>query len=137
LKRGFSCFVSVILAIAAPLSGCGDAGTTISQDQLLERMESRNPPLLLDVRSVGEYRSGHVPGAINIPHGQLPARLPELTDARNRDVVVYCERGGRASTAEQTLRDAGFSGVIHLEGDMSGWRRNDLPTQRPTEESSN
>jgi phage shock protein E len=137
LKRRFSCFVGVLLAIAAPLSGCGDAGTTISQDELLERMESRDPPLLLDVRSTSEYRSGHVPGAINIPHSQLPARLPELSDAKNRDVVVYCERGGRASTAEQTLRDAGFGGVIHLEGDMSGWRRNDLPTQRPAEESPN
>jgi rhodanese-related sulfurtransferase len=133
LKRSFSCFIGVLLTSVALLgaSGCGEAGATITPDQLLARMESGSPPLLLDVRSAGEYGSGHVPGAINIPHAQLPARLPELAGAKGREVVVYCERGGRASTAEQTLRDAGFTQVIHLEGDMSGWRRNDLPTQRP------
>jgi len=103
----------------------------MAQDELLARMESDSPPLLLDVRSTGEYRSGHVPGAVNIPHSQLPARISELDGAEDREVVVYCERGGRAQTAEQALRDAGFSQVIHLEGDMSGWRGAELPTQRP------
>ncbi len=103
----------------------------MAQDELLAQLESGSPPLLLDVRSAGEYRTGHVPGAINIPINELPARLGELDGEKDRELVVYCESGGRAGAAEQTLRDAGYSQVIHLEGDMSGWRRNDLPTKRP------
>jgi rhodanese-related sulfurtransferase len=131
LKRSFSSIAGLLVAGLAIGFGaaCGEAGTTITQDALLAQIESGSPPLLLDVRSSDEYRSGHVPGAVHIPHTELPARLSELGDVKSREVVVYCERGGRASTAEQTLRDAGFSQVLHLEGDMSSWRRNDLPTE--------
>jgi rhodanese-related sulfurtransferase len=46
-----------------------------------------------------------------------------------REVVVYCERGGRAAKAADVLRDAGFT-VRHLTGDMSGWREQGLPVER-------
>jgi rhodanese-related sulfurtransferase len=114
----------VVFAVA-----CSAAPTEvmiISPDDLLSEPDST---LILDVRTPAEFASGHVPKAINIPHDQLAARLTEIDDFREAPVVVYCEHGGRAGKAESLLADAGFSKIHHLEGDMSGWRERDLPTE--------
>jgi len=71
-----------------------------------------------------------VPGAVNIPHTELTARLGDIEAARESGVVVYCESGRRAAAAADVLRDAGFEDVRHLEGDMSGWRAAGLPVER-------
>ncbi len=75
--------------------------------------------LLLDVRSEREFAAGHLPGAVNVPVGQLSAQLEALGD-RKRPVVVYCASGVRATRAASLLRGAGFSRVLNL-GLMSAW----------------
>ncbi len=110
---------------------CNAATPTITQQNLLEKIDSGVVPLILDVRTSSEYRAGHVPQAINIPHNQLAGRLVELLDAKDREIVTYCERGPRAGFAESILREAGFSTVHHLEGDMYAWRKNGLPIEHP------
>ncbi len=103
----------------------------IAQQELVSRLGRPDAPLVLDVRSVEEFRSGHVAGAVNIPYQQLGARLAELDGSRDRDIVVYCESGPRAETAEARLRQDGFERVYHLDGDMAGWRRSRLPMDTP------
>ena len=119
------------LPLAALLAiGCGDSssgGGDISPEQLLG-----DPPsgaLILDVRTAEEFASGHVPSALNIPHDELGSRLSELTVAKDRPVVVYCERGSRAGKAATVLDEAGYENVLHLTGDMSGWRAQGLPME--------
>lgn len=126
--------LSLLLASVLVLA-CTDADapsakvTPISADALLATPPSH--VLILDVRTREEYASGHVPGAINIPHTEIEMRLTELGTDLTRPVVVYCERGGRAGKAESQLLAAGFSELRHLEGDMRAWRKNDRPTERP------
>lgn len=125
---------SMLVVIAAALFSvavCGAAEPTISQEALLNKLESGTAPLILDVRTPWEYRSGHVPQAVNMPHTELANRLAELADAKDREIVTYCERGFRTRIAESILREAGFSTVRHLVGDMYAWRRNGLPIERP------
>ncbi len=117
-------FLSV-LACGAPEPGVSD----ISQEQFLS-----NPPesaLILDVRTADEFAAGHVPGAVNVPHDQLASRLGELEGEKDRPVVVYCERGGRAGKAASVLLEAGYADIRHLAGDMTEWRANDRPIARP------
>ena len=78
-------------------------------------------PLVLDVRGDDEFAEGHVPGAVHIPHDRLAARLPELAGAKDREVVVYCRSGRRAALALETLKNAGFRRLAHLQGDYPGW----------------
>jgi phage shock protein E len=103
----------------------------ISQNDLLQELQEGSTLLILDVRSEGEYQSGHVPQAINIPHYQLASRLQELPTTKDLEIVTYCERGPRAGVAEDILHKAGFTAVRHLEGDMYSWRRNGLPIEVP------
>lgn len=112
--------------------GCGPgvaADGETKAPELASRIARGEAPVVLDVRSAEEYASGHVPGARNVPVDELAARLAELGSAREAEVVVYCERGGRAERARKLLREAGFSDVRHLEGDMSGWRSDRLPCE--------
>lgn len=101
----------------------------VAPEEILARIEAGTAPVLLDVRSREEFASGHVPGALNIPHDELAQRLGEIEGDRSQEVVVYCERGPRASRAADVLEDAGFREVRHLEGNMSAWRAAGRPTQ--------
>lgn len=72
---------------------------------------------LLDVRTPGEFASGHIEGATNIPVHELRERLGELD--RGRAVVVYCRSGARSASAARLLAGAGFE--VHDLGPMSAW----------------
>ena len=102
----------------------------ISASDLLARASGGEAPLIIDVRTPEEFGDGHVPGAINIPHDQIGDRLVELEPHRGRDVVVYCRSGRRAGFAAEALSDAGFQ-VLHLDGDMKGWRAAGRAEERP------
>jgi rhodanese-related sulfurtransferase len=75
---------------------------------------------VVDVRTRGEYASGHLPGAVNIPLHELSSRLAEL-GAKDRAIVVYCASGQRSSRAKGLLRGAGFTNVHNL-GSISNGR---------------
>jgi len=84
---------------------------------------------VLDVRTPEEFEGGHVPGALNVPHDQIERRLAELEPYRDREVVLYCRSGRRAGVASETLAAAGFAHLLHLSGDMSGWRAEGRPVE--------
>lgn len=72
--------------------------------------------LIVDVRTPGEYRSGHLPGAKLIPLNQLSAKIHELGTDKNRPIVLYCHSGSRSGSAESLLKSAGFTNVINGGG---------------------
>lgn len=72
-------------------------------DGLLERKDA----LLLDVRTEGEYRNGHIPGAVNIPLDELRERLSELD--QEKTLYVNCQSGLRSYLACRILSQNGFS----------------------------
>ena len=76
---------------------------------------------LIDVREPHEFAGGAIDGATLIPLGALPSRLGEIP--RDRDVVVYCQMGGRSARALEILRGAGFSRARHLRGGYAAWLR--------------
>ncbi len=82
---------------------------------------------LLDVRTPEEYAAGHLPGAVNIPNGELAARIAELAGARERDIVVYCRTGVRSAQALAVLDQAGFERLFHLKGDYTRWTEEKRP----------
>ena len=122
-------FIPVLaLTLLLPLAKLATAGE-ISQRELMQQLDRNDPPIIVDVRRPDEFATGHVPGARNIPHSEIAARLHELGDNRHQEVVVYCESGRRAAIAQGILEQAGFTRVRHLEGDMQSWRKRHLPQQ--------
>lgn len=89
-------------------------------------------PLLLDVRQPDEFRSelGHVPGAVLIPLSELPSRLSEIEDYRDKAVVAICRSGSRSAKAAALLRDSGFENVWNMTGGTLAWRQRGFPVER-------
>jgi rhodanese-related sulfurtransferase len=74
---------------------------------------------LIDVRTQGEYASGHLAGARNVPLDELPAQAASLAKA-GKPFVVYCQSGIRSARAKRVLRAAGAA-EVHDLGAMSRW----------------
>lgn len=123
----------MLAALAVALvGGCGAEAPTaaaIAPEELSARLGSDGAPVILDVRTEEEFASGHIPGAVNIPHDELALRLSELVAAPDAEIVVHCERGGRAAAAEEVLRESGYSNVRDLSGHMQAWRADGLPVE--------
>lgn len=111
------------LALLVSAAACADSDAAlVDQDTLLARLDAQDTELVvLDVRTAEEFAQGHVPGARNISHDELGARLGELAGERDKDLVIYCRSGHRAGIAVETLHAAGFTRLFHLEGDFLGW----------------
>ena len=102
----------------------------ISPIELAQVINTNTAPIILDVRTAKEYSEGHIPGAINIEYREISSRLHEIQSSEKKQIIVYCERGFRAKIAEYTLKQAGFEEILHLQGDMSAWRRKGLKIER-------
>ncbi len=103
----------------------------IDQAALLKRIQGKDDSMiLLDVRAPEEFAAGHLPGAVNIPYAQLPARISELPSAAHKDIVVYCTSGGRSEQAIQRFLDNGYTRLLHLDGDLDAWLASKLPTEQ-------
>ncbi|MDQ6979084.1 MAG: rhodanese-like domain-containing protein [Mariprofundaceae bacterium] len=89
--------------------------------------KSAIPFQFLDVRTVKEYQSGHVPGAINIPIQELAKRIKEVPT--DKQVYVYCESGTRSAKAAKLLAKSGYSRIENMGVGMSGWRDHGFPQE--------
>ena len=111
------------LAIVAFTAYCGkDAGSTAGAatgvavpvvSELKTLLDSK--ALVVDVRTPGEFASGHHPRAVNIPIDQVQSRMAEFGDKKT-PVVVYCASGNRSGRAKQALESAGYTQVTNAGG---------------------
>ncbi len=94
----------------------------ITVKELRDRMDaSADDYILIDVREPHERAEFNI-GGDHIPLGDIPTRLQELADAKDKEVVVYCRSGNRSGMACDFLRQQGFTNVRNLQGGMLAWQ---------------
>lgn len=117
--------VAVALVAAVLITGKNSKGekdmaeyTSITMDEAKKIFETEGDYLILDVRTAGEYASGHIPGAINVANEDIkdiePAQLPE----KNQVIYVYCRSGNRSKQAAAKLAAMGYTNIIEIGGIM-------------------
>ena len=74
---------------------------------------------VVDVRTPQEFQTGHIPGALNIPHDQMGSRYREI-GAPTTAVLLYCRTGRRSGLAANTLREKGYTELYDLQA-YSRW----------------
>ena len=79
------------------------------------------------MRSPGEWKKGHVPGAYHIFVPELGKRLGELD--QNKRTAVYCGSGYRASIATSILKQQGFNDLWNVPGSWEAWKKAKLPVE--------
>jgi len=95
-------FILILFSVFSFL-GCNSQEQMDPNYQLLKVPETLDflekvDPLILDVRTEGEFLSGYIPGATLIPVQELPSRWEELLPYQNRGVFVYCRQSSGGST---------------------------------------
>jgi rhodanese-related sulfurtransferase len=98
----------------------------VEPTQVQEMLSQTPRPFLLDVRTPGEYKQGHVSGAELIPINELSTKKSRIP--KERDVICICESGSRSSAASRQLSALGYR-VSNMRGGMSRWKRSGLPVK--------
>ncbi|MFT5374074.1 MAG: phage shock protein E [Candidatus Latescibacterota bacterium] len=105
--------VSVILALFCFfLLGCAASESTKDG----EAVPFGDHVLVIDVRTMDEYNSGHVDGAAHIPYEIIGDKIAALSQDKSRDIVLYCRSGRRSGIAQKTLQDMGYTRVVNAGG---------------------
>ena len=80
---------------------------------------------LIDVRSPGEWKSGHIDGAMHISGGDLPKHVADVPACK--PLYVICGSGYRSSIAVSILAHSGRTRLTNVDGGMSAWKNQNLP----------
>ena len=96
-----------------------DVPLEISPATLAAWLAAPSPPLVVDVREPWEVGICALPGSLNVPLGELPARLAELPS--DRRLVLLCHHGMRSMQATAWLRRQGRDAATNLAGGIDAW----------------
>ncbi len=102
-------------------------GAALSPAELTQVVNSKDG-VVLDVRDSKDFESGHIVGAINIPHAKVAAQMSQLEKHKQKPVVVVCRFGQHSSMVGKILKAAGFENVAKLRGGMAEWQASQMPT---------
>lgn len=109
-----------ILGVGFMMFSPSDSGAqveNVSADRMSELAQTGT--VIIDVRTLGEYEAGHIPGAVNMPVDQLSSAASSLDPAV--PVAVYCATGSRSVAAVEYFEGAGFEKVYHFNQGMVAW----------------
>jgi len=96
---------------------------------LEEILDSYDSVLLLDIREPHEFNAMHIRNSLNVPRGVLESAcdwgyeetIPELVEARERDIIVICRSGNRSALACDIMQKMGYKSVKSLKTGLRGW----------------
>lgn len=137
MKRAL--YLSLLLLLGVLLYGCGAASTgeqvkntgggiaatsgayhKISPEQVEKLIDSGVAMILVDVRTAGEYKSGHIKGAVNIPVEQIVSSKPTQLTSSTAQIIVYCATGNRSKVAVEKLAAYGYTEAYDMGG-LNTW----------------
>ena len=120
--------IILTMLFAGPLRQMLSGVTSVPISQAIQLVNRQNG-VIVDVREVDEFKSGHIPKAVNVPLSALTAKTKELEKYKNKPVVLCCRSGQRSGQAAVQLRKQGFTSVHNLSGGLLAWQKENLPTE--------
>ena len=124
MKKVITMLASVLL-----LAGCasGATGVTNMNVEDFSKKTAESGVVILDVRTPGEFMTGHIQDAQNIDFesGSFESQIESLD--KNGTYAVYCRSGNRSGQAVKVMQDAGFKNIYNLNGGVIDWANTGLP----------
>ena len=93
----------------------------LSPEEVARELAGEKRPFLLDVRPLGDYERGHLPGAHNVPVHDMGRRQPDLPHVKIARIIVIGEPGQRTVAAANFLALMGYADVAVLDGGLGAW----------------
>jgi len=116
----------LLCGCSAVLCGCGNPGSAVS-DAPANAQVAPDSFVLIDVRSAEEFASGHLQGAVNIPHDRIAEEIGAVAADKSARIILYCRSGRRADTALNALKAIGYENVSNYGGLEDAQMRLNLP----------
>jgi len=111
--------VSVLALLGIVSAGCSGAATVENVDAAGARDALAEGAIALDIRTEGEYRAGHIPGAVFVPDSDYSNIIGQMD--KSKTYVVYCAYGSRSPAAVEFMRSEGFESVKHMNRGLVQW----------------
>jgi hydroxyacylglutathione hydrolase len=127
IRTGYTKFAGYLVGGMRAWQVAGYPLERIGQMSVCELNERKTSLQIVDVRSPGEWKRGHVPGARHVFLPHLRSRISELD--RNKPTAVYCGSGYRASIATSILKPEGFNDLWNVPGSWEAWKKAKLPVE--------
>lgn len=100
------------------------------QDAAKMLKEKPDDIVVLDVRTPGEFKGGHLPGAKNMDFFGGSFEVEAANLPHEKPTLVYCRSGKRSSGAVEELKRAGVKNILHLHEGMTAWEKAGLPVEK-------
>jgi len=121
----------IVLFFLIVLTGCGKAqnngNSNLSATEFSKKLKQTKDAQLVDVRTPGEFRNGHLKNAMNIDWNADDFAEKVKALEKDKPVFLYCMSGPRSTAAAEKLQEMGFKNVYEMQGGMMKWRNANLP----------
>ncbi len=102
--------LAAIVAVVLLMKKAGQISAADAQAYL------KNGALVIDVRSVGEFNSGHLAKAINVPLDEVETAVPKRVKDKSQVLLLHCASGMRSGMAKSKLQGMGYTNAFNLGG---------------------
>jgi rhodanese-related sulfurtransferase len=99
----------------------------IQADELIEKIESGEDMIIIDVRTPEETKKGKIAGSINMPFDEIEDLIEEKIKDKNTPICLYCLSGSRSIIAAKILESKEYTNVFNLSHGLLEWRIKKLP----------
>ena len=104
----FLLIVAVLVVVVFTIKGAGQISVKGAQAYL------KNGALVIDVRSPGEFSSGHLTNAINIPLDEITTAVPQRVKDKSQVLLLHCQSGMRSGSVTSTMKKLEYGKVLNL-----------------------
>jgi phage shock protein E len=121
--------IALALIAALTLTACSANGSAVTNlDSKAFSAKSQEAGVItIDVRTPGEYMTGHIAGAINIDVEATTFDNEIAKLDKTKTYAVYCHSGRRSGVATQAMAKAGFTSIFNLSNGVTDWIAQGLP----------
>ena len=120
--------VLLLAVVAYELRQRAHSAASVSPTEAVRMMN--DGAVLVDVRSVNQFKDGHIAGARNVPGDQVADGAKSLEKFRDKTIITCCESGITSGSAARKLTELGFKQVFNLRGGLAAWRQDNLPVTK-------
>jgi phage shock protein E len=112
----------ILILLLLLLTGCSNSFyTKLDVSETKKLLQGNEDILIIDVRTKEEYNLGHIEGAILIPYDEIESKIEDLSEYKNKDILVYCRTQNRSNIAVQILQENGFTKIYQMVDGYSNW----------------
>lgn len=103
---------------------------SVEAEQLKCLLEGDSNKLLIDVRELHEWQTGHIKQACHIPMGVIAEKIVDIAPDKQQAIILQCRSGHRSMQVAQGLAELGYCDVSNVEGGILAWRLAGYPIEQ-------